>query len=209
MRRKGTDLRYVRLSRITAGPSEGRKEGSGRRMDEVYGVENPTCLDSYYLLLAQNASYLVCLDLSLCFHHQSQCNRLQASRPHFLIQAGYSVLGPSGRVESVLSSWLRSEAKSGRGSTAEDNELRFEEDITVDGESDAGVTLDTAEAGAARHRGILDVAARHDGPVGSDPEGDAGEGCRAGEDVATLRGVVASTGDFSVVGADGAGWKVE
>ena len=44
-------------------------------------------------------------------------------------------------------SGLGSKAELGRAGHVEDNELRLEEDVAVDGESNACVGLDTAEAG--------------------------------------------------------------
>ena len=44
------------------------------------------------------------------------------------------------------SSWLGSETKLGSGSTVEYDELRLEEDVTVDGEANASVGLDATEA---------------------------------------------------------------
>ena len=44
-------------------------------------------------------------------------------------------------------SGLGSKAELGRARHVEDNELRLEEDVAVDGESDACVGLDTTEAG--------------------------------------------------------------
>ena len=44
-------------------------------------------------------------------------------------------------------SGLGSKAELRRAGHVEDNELRLEEDVAVDGESDSGVGLDTTEAG--------------------------------------------------------------
>ena len=51
----------------------------------------------------------------------------------------------------------------GRAGALEDDKLRLEEDIAVDGEADAGVGLDTAEAGCARSVSIYDTQAHSEG----------------------------------------------
>ena len=121
-------------------------------------------------------------------------------------------------------SGLGSKAELGRARHVEDNELRLEEDVAVDGETNACVGLDATEAGydtslvslykwlrtnsgkgkltAAGSRGIVDVSAWHHGFVGSNAEGDARESGAAGEDITTFGAAVLRTGYFGIVCGD-------
>ena len=106
--------------------------------------------------------------------------------------------------------------------------MRLEEDVAIDGESDAGVSLDTTEASCrivsqicffvqimgreltcASGRGVVHVRAWYDSLVGSDAESDAGEGCRAGESISTLRADVLGTRYLGIVGGDGCLWEIK
>ena len=104
---------------------------------------------------------------------------------------------------------LGRKAKLWGGRAVENHELRLEEDVAVDTEANAGVALDTTEAGAASRGGVVDVAAGHDGLVGSDAERDAGESRGAWVGVTALTGVVSGAGDLSIVSADGGCGEVE
>ena len=96
--------------------------------------------------------------------------------------------------------------RAGSVSVLEHDELGLEEGVAVDGEPDARVALDAAEAGAAGDGGVLDVGSGHDGLVAADAQGDAGEGGRARVGVAALGAVVFGARDLGVVGThDGAG----
>ena len=90
------------------------------------------------------------------------------------------------------------------GALVEDDVLRLEEDITVDGEADLRVALDASKAllTGRVHRSVVDVAARNDGIVAADSEGEVGEGGAAVEDIASLLGIVGGAGDLLVVGVD-------
>jgi hypothetical protein len=67
--------------------------------------------------------------------------------------------------------------------------LAFEEDITINGEANARVGLDSTEALGATGRGVIDILARDDSAIRTDTEGEVGESGRAGECVAALGGV--------------------
>jgi hypothetical protein len=87
-----------------------------------------------------------------------------------------------------------------------DDILALEEDITKDRESDAGVALDTTEAGGAAvgDGGEVDVFTGDDGVVAVDDGGEGGESGGAGEDVAAVGGAVLGPGDLRVVVVDDA-----
>ena len=106
---------------------------------------------------------------------------------------------------------LGRKAKLWRRSAAEHDELALEEDVTVDREPDARITLDTTKALRARRVGrrVVDVAAGHDGAVGADAERDAGQRGAAGKDVTTVRRRVGGAGHLAVVGGDDGGGEVE
>lgn len=98
---------------------------------------------------------------------------------------------------------LGSEAKAGAVGV-EDDVLALQEDVTEDGEAQAGVALDTAEAsGAARLEGsIVDQGARNNSLVAANGNGEIGELGGAGNGVATGRGVLLGAGDLAVVVRD-------
>lgn len=106
---------------------------------------------------------------------------------------------------------LRREPESRARPALKDNKLALEEDITPDGETDAGVRLDTTEAGGPRsvNGSVVDVVTWHDGLVGADAEGDAGESGAAGVGVATLSGIGRGARDLGVVGLNYSVRKVE
>lgn len=106
---------------------------------------------------------------------------------------------------------LRRKPKSRARRTVKDDKLALEEDITKDREADAGVGLDTAEAGSSRsvNRSVIDVATWHDGLVSANTEGDAGENGAASIGVTTLSGVERGARDLGVVGLDDGGGEVE
>ena len=115
---------------------------------------------------------------------------------------------------------LGSKAELGWAGHVEDDELRLEEDVAVNGEANACIGLDTTEAGCevslvtvvheqweggltgATNRRIVDVSAWHHGFVGSNAEGDARESSSAGEDITALRAAVFRAGYFGVVCGD-------
>jgi len=107
--------------------------------------------------------------------------------------------------------WLRREPESRARPTVKDNKLALEEDITPNGETDAGVRLDTTKAGSPRsvNGSVVDVVTWHDGLVGADAEGDAGESGAAGIGVATLSGVERGAWDLGVVGLNNSVGEVE
>lgn len=125
-------------------------------------------------------------------------------------------------------SGLGSKSELRRAGAIENNELRLEEDVAINGEPDAGVGLDTTEASCrivsqlcflmqvmgreltcASGGGVVYVRAWYDGLVGSDAESDAGEGCRAGKSISTLRADVLSTRYLGIVGGDGCLWEIK
>ena len=86
---------------------------------------------------------------------------------------------------------------------AVDNELALNPDVTEDGEADAGVALDAAEALAGSGgRGVVDVGAGDGAGVGADGEANVREGGAAGEDVSTVGLAVGRALDGGVVGGD-------
>lgn len=85
----------------------------------------------------------------------------------------------------------------------EDDELRFQEDVAEDGEADAGVALDAAEAGpGCGGGGVVHVRAGHGGRVAADAEADVRQRCGAVEYVAAVGLAVGGTGDLGVVCGD-------
>ena len=106
---------------------------------------------------------------------------------------------------------LLGETETGRAlSLVEDGKDALEEDVAEDGEADAGVGLDAAEAGgrAGGDGSVVDVRAGNDEDGTADGDGEVGGGAAAGESVATLGAVVAGTGEGLVVGSDGGGGQV-
>jgi hypothetical protein len=53
--------------------------------------------------------------------------------------------------------------------------LAFEEDVSIDGEANARVGLDSTEALGATGRGVIDILARDDSVIRTDTEGEVGE----------------------------------
>lgn len=97
----------------------------------------------------------------------------------------------------------------GLGAGIEDDILALEEDVADDGETDAGVPLDTTEAGAAARGRVVDVVTG-DGALGvANDEGEAGQVGGAGEDVAAVAGAVLRVLHLLVVGADDVLGQVE
>ena len=91
-----------------------------------------------------------------------------------------------------------------------DNELRLEEDITKDGQSDPGIALKPTEAAAALRSGcVVHIVARHNGLIVFDSEGEVGEVGGAREDVTTIVLAVGSSRDLSVVGRNEVVWQKE
>lgn len=79
---------------------------------------------------------------------------------------------------------LRSQSQTGRaGADIEDSEDGLEEDISEDGEADASVPLDAAEASAAGavHGGVFDVGAWDCEGLSSDLHVEVGWGPRTGK----------------------------
>ena len=116
----------------------------------------------------------------------------------------------------------------GRAGHVENDELRLEEDVTVDREANTGVALDTTETScptsqhtteslqiteelltAASSRSIGDVRTGDNSFVASDAEGDARKSGRARIRIASLRAHVLRSRDFGVVGADDCRWEVQ
>lgn len=145
-----------------------------------------------------------CMSPSAIAHSSQSTQPLPCETERKKERVGVKILFPALR-------WLGSEAELRGASTAEDDELGLEEDVAEDGEANARVALDAAEAGgrAGGQRGILDVRAGHDSAVGADAQGDAGQRGCARKGVATLRRVVLGARDFRVVGADDRGGQVE
>lgn len=98
---------------------------------------------------------------------------------------------------------LGSEAKTGPVGV-EDNVLALQEDVTEDGEAQARVALDTAEAGgaAALEGSIVDQGAGNNGVVAANCNSEVGELSAARDGVATGGGVLLSAGDLAVVVGD-------
>jgi hypothetical protein len=53
--------------------------------------------------------------------------------------------------------------------------LAFEEDVTIDGEANARVGLDSTKALGATGRGVIDILARDDSVIRTDTKGEVGE----------------------------------
>lgn len=98
---------------------------------------------------------------------------------------------------------LGGEAKTGAVGV-KDNVLALQENVTEDGEVQAGVALDTAEAGGAAvlERSVVDQGAGNNGVVAANGDGEVGESGGAGDGVATSGGVLLSAGDLVVVVGD-------
>ena len=95
------------------------------------------------------------------------------------------------------------ETKSGRSLRAVENSKDgLEEDVTEDGETDAGVGLDTTEALGRADVCEVDVGAWDGEGVSTDGDVEVGELSAASEDVSALCAVVGGTGDLGVVGGD-------
>lgn len=90
-----------------------------------------------------------------------------------------------------------------------DDVLALEEDVTDDGETDALVTLDTTEAGAAASGRVVDVVARNGALDAANDEGEVGQGGGAGEDVAAVARAVLRILDLLVVGTNDVGRQVD
>lgn len=106
---------------------------------------------------------------------------------------------------------LRSESKS-RPVRIENNILALQEDIAEDGEAQAGVALDTTEAGRASFAdgGVVDILPWNNGLVVSDDDGEVGQLGVAVESVATgLRVVLGALHVLVVVVDDGFGEEKE
>lgn len=88
--------------------------------------------------------------------------------------------------------------------TVEYNKGGLESDVTEDGEANAAVGLDTAEAGAAAIRNgcEVDEVTGDSDVVAADGEREVGHSVAAGEGVATLRAVVLSIRDAAVIRVD-------
>lgn len=84
----------------------------------------------------------------------------------------------------------------------EDGVDGLEEDVAEDGELQAVVGLDAAEALGAAGGGEVDVAAGDDKGLAVDSDVEVGESGGAGEDVAALVAVVGGARDARVVGVD-------
>ncbi len=106
---------------------------------------------------------------------------------------------------------LRRKTESRARRTVKDDKLALEEDIAKDGKANAGIRLNAAKAGRAGsvNGSVVDVVARHNGLVGSDAEGDAGQNGAAGVGVTALSGVERRAPDLGVVGLDDSGGEVE
>jgi hypothetical protein len=85
--------------------------------------------------------------------------------------------------------WLGSETQARGAGAVEDDELAFEEDVTIDGKTNSRIRLDAPEAGRAADRGIVNVFTRDNGVVRADTEDKVGESGWARESVAALGGV--------------------
>lgn len=97
----------------------------------------------------------------------------------------------------------------GGGAGVEDDELALEEDVADDGEADAVVALDAAEALAARGGRVVDVRAGHGALLAVDDEREGGQIGGAVEDVAAVVGAVLGARDLLVVGRDNVAGQVE
>lgn len=105
---------------------------------------------------------------------------------------------------------LRGKAESG-ALGVEDDVLALEEDISEDGEAQAGVALDTTEAGraAVSDGGEVDVFTGNDGVVASDDGSEGRKLCGAGEDITTVFVAVLGSRNLPVVGGNDAVIKQE
>jgi hypothetical protein len=83
----------------------------------------------------------------------------------------------------------------------EDDVLALEEDISEDGESQAGVALDTTEAGraAVSDGGVVDVFTGNDSVVATDDGSEGRKTSGAGEDITTVFVAVLGSGNLLVV----------
>ena len=108
-----------------------------------------------------------------------------------------SYLDPTSQILSGESK-LRSPSR-----VTKDDELRLEEDITKDGQSDPSVALKPSEAAAAPRSGcVVHVVSRHNSLIVFDAEGEAGEVGGAREDVTTITLAVGRSRDLRVVVRD-------
>lgn len=91
-----------------------------------------------------------------------------------------------------------------------DDELRLEEDITEDGQSNPSVALKPTEAAAARRGGcVIHIASRHNGLIAFDAESEVGEVGRAREDVTTISLAVGRSRHLRVIVRDEVIWQEE
>ena len=118
---------------------------------------------------------------------------------------GYPALS-IGRLEA-----LRSPAEAGGGAAVEDDESSLERNIAEDVDADGAAVLETTEAGRAAlgDRAVVDVRSGDGDARAADAESEAGEGARAGEDIAAISIAVGRTGNLLVVGLDDAEGEVE
>ena len=106
---------------------------------------------------------------------------------------------------------MLSKAETGRAlGLVEDGEDALEEDVAEDGQADAGVGLDAAEARrrAGGDGGVVDVGAGNGEGLAADADGEGGQGGAASEGVAALGAIVAGAADALVVSSDGGGGQV-
>jgi hypothetical protein len=92
-----------------------------------------------------------------------------------------------------------------------DDELGLEHDITVDGETNTGVALETtvAAAGSGGDRCVVQVSTWDGTSVIANTEDEIWESGAAGENVTSLSRGVGGAGDLCPVGLDNGGWEEE
>ena len=93
---------------------------------------------------------------------------------------------------------------------AKDNELRLEEDITEDGQSNPSIALKPTEAAAAPRGGcVVHIVSRHNSLIVFDSESEVGEGGGAREDVTTVSLAVGRSRHLGVIVRHEVVWQEE
>lgn len=93
----------------------------------------------------------------------------------------------------VLSQVLGSKSNLRRAATIENDKLRFQENVTKNGESDAIVGLKASVTGTARYSTIVEVSTWHNGVVAPNLKSERAQGRAAGKEVGSVVGVVGAT----------------
>jgi hypothetical protein len=104
---------------------------------------------------------------------------------------------------SALCLWSETDTWAALG-LVENDVLALQEDITVDGETNTSIALDTTVASGRTVTDwcVVDVLARHDSLVAINHEAEAWKSCAARENVTTVGRAVLGTRDLAVVGSD-------